>query len=253
MSFSQHFSEAILPADAPPASRLLATAAATSWLRHLPDADANVQAVAAALHLAPEVVRERLQASLLAYVADHWSDLEAIGASNLSTPEVSGADPCPKAARLPMAVHRVQEEIASENFRVQGLFRSLVHTARQLHVDAQSGRDPPSPAATQDAWERGWRWAWACFPPLRRCMPRLAPPVQLAPAPPGRPRIIMLTGGMGAGKPTATADPYPYPDPNPDPNADPHHEPNLILTLTTGPNQASRPPSHACCSSTSSS
>ena len=56
-----------------------------------------------------------------------------------------------------------------------------------------------------------------------------APPVQLAPAPPGRPRIIMLTGGMGAGKPTATADPYPYPDPNPDPNADPHHEPNLIL------------------------
>ena len=228
MSFSQHFSEAILPADAPPASRLLATAAATSWLRHLPDADANVQAVAAALDLAPEVVRERLQASLHAYVADHWSDLEAIGASNLSPPEVSGADPCAKAARFPMAVHRVQEEIASENFRVQGLFRSLVHTARQLHGGAQSGRssDPPSPAATQDAWERGWRWAWACFPPIRRCMPRLAPPLQLAPAPPGRPRIIMLTGGMGAGKPTASADPYPYPDSNPDPNADPHHEPN---------------------------
>ena len=237
MSFSQHFSEAILPADVPPARQLLATTAATGWLRHLPDADASVQALAAALGLAPEVVRERLQASLQAYVADHWSDLEVLGVSNFSTPVRAGADPCPtkqrRAARLPLAVHRVQEGIVAENFRVQARFRSLLHTARQLNNGAggRPSSEPPSlVAATRDAWERGWRWGWACFPPLRRCMSRFAPPVQLARAPSGsarRPRIVMLTGGMGAGKPTAIAGPYPYSDPNADPNADPNLDSNL--------------------------
>ena len=219
MSFSQHFSEAVLPADSPPASWHLARTAATGWLRHLPDADASVQALAVALGLAPEAVRERLQATLRAYVADHWSDIEALGVSNFSTPRMqlleavrAGADPCAtKQRRFPLVVHRVQEGIVAENFRVQARFRSLLHTARQLKNGAGDGplSDPPSLlAAAQDALERGWRWGWSSFPPLRRCMPRLAPPVQLARAPSGparRPRIVMLTGGMGAGKSTAIA------------------------------------------------
>lgn len=214
-TFSQHFSET-LPVDAPPANRLLATAAATGWLRHLPDSDASVRALAAALGLTPGAVRERLQACLQAYVSDHWSDLEALGVRNISTPEaVRSPDPCPakrqRSSRLSLAVHRVQEGIVAENFRVQGRFRFLLHTARQLNNG--SGGDPSSEppslvTAARDAWQRGWRWGWACFPALRRCMPRLAPPVQLALAPFGsarRPRIVMLTGGMGAGKSTAIA------------------------------------------------
>ena len=239
MSFSQHFSEAILPSDSPPASWHLARTAATGWLRHLPDSDASMRALAAALGLAPEVVRERLQATLRAYVADHWSDIEALGVSNFSTPRMqlleavrAGADPCAtKQRRFPLVVHRVQEGIVAENFRVQARFRSLLHTARQLKNGAgdSPSSDPPSLlAAAQDALERGWRWGWSSFPPLRRCMPRLAPPVQLARAPSGparRPRIVMLTGGMGAGKSTAIADFNPNPDPNPDPKT-------LTLTLT---------------------
>ena len=237
--FSQHFSEAVVPVGNPPANRLLAATTAASWLCHLPDADASVKALAATLGITSTVVRERLRASLAKYVAIHWSDIGAVGVCNFSTPELvraspdtsrpataavrvaedvaarhsgaSPATPCPTQRQLPLAlvVHRVQEGIVAENFRVQARFRSLVHTDKQLNKQLNSGSGgnpsnelPSLVSAARDAW----RWTWSCFPPpLRRCMPRLAPPAQLALAPGCRPRIVMLTGGMGAGKSTAIA------------------------------------------------
>ena len=215
--FSQHFSEAIGPEG--DSSLLLAATAAASWLRHLPDADASVQALAAALGSTPEAVRERLQASLNVYVADHWSDLEAIGVSNLEgTPTASpdarrsGASPAaastrPAAQRLQLAVHRVQEGIVADRFRVQALERSLLYADKQLSRRSEGDLSSPPPSLASAARD-AWRWSWSCFPPpLRRCMPRLEPLAQLAlsSAPARRPRIVMLTGGMGAGKSTAIA------------------------------------------------
>ena len=141
MSFSQHFSEAILPADSPPASWHLARTAATGWLRHLPDADASMQALAAALGLAPEAVRERLQATLRAYVADHWSDIETLGVSNFSTPRMqlleavrAGADPCAtKQRRFPLVVHRVQVVVVNKAELLQE-FNGLIYASSFLEL-----------------------------------------------------------------------------------------------------------------------
>jgi hypothetical protein len=205
--FAQHFSEAIVPKDAPPATGMLAKAAATSWLRNLPDAESQLQALAAALGRAPEQLRDELTSSLRVYVAYHWADLEALGVCNFASREQpAGAEAGQRNRRLQRAVHRVQEGIASERFRVQARFRALVLTAQMLGrpQTAAGGGSSQSEPTLAVALQLAWQSGWTCFEePLRRCLPGLAPPPRIALARTRGPRIVMLTGGMGAGKSTA--------------------------------------------------
>ena len=55
--------------------------------------------------------------------------------------------------------------------------------------------------ALATAVQHAWRSCWA--EPLQRCLPSLAPPPPISLARARGPRIVMLTGGMGAGKSTA--------------------------------------------------
>ena len=192
-----------------PHQQQLAEAAAMSWLLKQAEVDSQIEALASSLSREVAEIRGGLDAALRTYVAAHWSDIEALGVCNLEQgergPAPSDTGSQRRSTRLSRAIHRVQEDLLTEDFRLQARFRALVLTARQLDKPAATGPAllPPSAFAALHTQHRN---CLSCLPPsFRRCLSSVVPPPPpaLALAHARGPRVVLLTGGMGAGKSTA--------------------------------------------------